>query len=297
MNLRFAEPNREPPVLLILLMPQTVTQLLQWNRELSAAGRRIIFRQHGDIKFGDFVTPRLHIFEDCSVVARRVADLFMQLDLNKEGQQPVFVALAGGSTPEESYRRVAKRPMNWSRFHFFWSDERCVPADDEQSNFRMAGNALLNHITVNECQIHRIHGEADPPEECRRYAKEVVQTLDAPDQQIPVFDMVLLGVGADGHTASIFPGGSLHREPAGICAWTEHPQSGQKRITLTMEVINAARNVVLVACGDHKAGVIADWLGRKKTGKLPVADICPVQGSFDLYLDSLAASELNDIHL
>ena len=240
--------------------------------------------------------PRLHIFEDCSVVARRVADLFMQLDLNKEGQQPIFIALAGGSTPAESYRRAAKRPMNWSRFHFFWSDERCVPEDDEQSNFRMASETLLNHIAVSECQIHRIHGEADPGAECRRYAKEVVQTLGASARQMPVFDMVLLGLGADGHTASIFPEGKLHKEPGGICAWTEQPQSGQKRITFTTEVINAARNVVLVACGDNKSGVIADWLGRKKAGKLPVAEICPVQGNFDLYLDTLAASKLDDLH-
>lgn len=172
------------------------------------------------------------------------------------------LVLSGGSTPAGLYRRLASLPLAgrvpWDQVHLFWGDERCLPPDHPQSNFRLAAESLLAHIDLPPANVHRMPGELGPQKGAQAYHRELVEHF-GPKAETPGFDLVLLGLGPDGHTASLFPGRPLD-DPQG--RWVMGVESGEteprvERITLTLSAINAARTAVFLVSGREKAKIAA----------------------------------------
>lgn len=202
------------------------------------------------------------------------------------------VALSGGSTPEVLFGHLAqyyKHRIDWEAVHFFWGDERCVPPDQPESNYRMTQDSLLRHIELPTQNIHRIHGEAEPQAEAERYAREI-QAYVPMEEGWPVFDLVLLGLGSDGHTASIFPNQMdlLHSER--ICDVATYPASGQQRISLTGKVINHAHKVAFLVTGPSKRNVVAEILGKSGDWAAYPASHIRSAGGLYWFLDEAAAA-------
>lgn len=173
----------------------------------------------------------------------------------------VVVALAGGGTPRALHARlVALGPdaLPWPRTHVVFGDERCVPPDDPASNYGMARDTLLAHVPVPAAQVHRMEGERPPAEAARRY-EDVLRTLAAPDDAAPFVDLLLLGMGADGHTASLFPGTPALAEGARWVVPAEAPPgtTPRQRLTLTVPALSRARTVLVLAAGAEKRDAIA----------------------------------------
>ena len=212
------------------------------------------------------------------------------------------VALSGGSTPRRVYARLATEPLvsnvDWSRVHILWGDERCVPPDHEASNFRMARETLLDHVPVPEANIHRIRGEDDPAEAAvtyERVLRTVLRTPSGPPRTAPMsrFDLVLLGLGSDGHTASLFPGAaSLRATEEWVAAEYIHGVS-MWRVTLTATVINAAAEIAFVVSGHAKATIVRKVLeGPSRPHEFPAQLIAPTAGRQVWLLDAPAAADL-----
>lgn len=201
------------------------------------------------------------------------------------------VALAGGSTPRPFHQRLAGQPfrkaIDWKRVLFFWGDERCVPPTDERSNYRMAKETLLDPLQIPAANVFRIDGEEPPARAAAAY-----ETLLRGQFPSPRFDFCLLGMGADGHTASLFPGRPALAERRKWAVSTRSPQR-DARITLTYPVFNAARRILFLVSGRDKSGPVATIV-KKERGyrKLPASGIQPVRGSLLWLLDESAASRL-----
>jgi 6-phosphogluconolactonase len=205
------------------------------------------------------------------------------------------IALSGGSTPEILFKILSDNFMEavqWQYVHFFWGDERCVQPNAPESNFGMTSRILLSTIKIPSQNIHRIKGEDDPYIEAERYSKEISLFTDKRDG-MPLFDIVLLGLGEDGHTASVFPDDLRLMESDKVCEVARHPVSNQKRITITGRVINNARIVTFLVTGRKKAGVVEKILkGFPVAQCYPAAFIVPFYGNLNLYLDQEAAGLL-----
>ena len=162
------------------------------------------------------------------------------------------VALSGGSTPKRMFEQLAKMVMDWKHIHLFWVDERCVPPDHPDSNYGMTAEALLNHIEIPGENIHRIHGEQPPEPAALIYEKELRHFFG---EQLPVFDLILLGLGSDGHTASLFPGSPALQEKKRWAVEVKHdapPPPLVDRVTLTIPVLKEAREVIFLVSGNRK---------------------------------------------
>jgi 6-phosphogluconolactonase len=206
------------------------------------------------------------------------------------------IALSGGSTPRKVFEYIAlnfKRQIDWQKVLVFWSDERCVDPESEESNFRMAKESLLDQVPIPAINIFRIHGEANPTSEAERYSETICQHVPAKNT-IPRFDLMMLGLGDDGHTVSIFPG-SLHLFMSDkLCVVSVNPYSKQKRITVTGQVINQAKTVIFLVTGESKAEMVARII-EKKDGydNLPASRVIPEDGELIWLLDTLAANKLS----
>ena len=245
------------------------------------------------------MTAAIKIFANTQALAQAVA-----LELQKEaagakGQgRLLHLVLAGGGTPKAIYQYLLRPELRdsiaWEVVHFYFGDERCVVPDHQDSNYKMARDALLGPLAIAEQKIHRMRGENDPVAEASRYAGEIRASLNTPAGELPRFDWILLGLGTDGHTASIFPGVNLEEESSGICAISRHPQSGQERVTLTMDVLNRAKRVGFIATGKEKAPIVAEILNPSPNSQnYPAAHVRPNQGTLEWFLDAEAASEIN----
>jgi 6-phosphogluconolactonase len=202
------------------------------------------------------------------------------------------VVLSGGETPKGIYRRLGTDPLkqvlDWSRVSIFFSDERCVSPDDSQSNYGMVRRELISHVGIAPHNVHRIHGESSPEKGAVEYEK-VLRTVFNPGP--PRFDVVLLGMGSDGHTASLFPSTDTLDEENRWVREVYVPHLDAWRITLTFPVINSGREVLILAAGESKAPMIERALGAQApTKKLPVTMVQPVEGSLRWRLDKQAAS-------
>lgn len=182
------------------------------------------------------------------------------------------LAVSGGKTPAEMFDSLAAAELDFDRVHIFWVDERAVPPDDGQSNYGMALRHLIRPAEVPESNIHRIAGEISPHEAARRYEYEVRAFFGCGLDAMPRFDAIQLGVGGDGHTASLFPGDPFIENREGIAAATYSTPAMQWRVTLLPGVILAARNIAVLACGESKAEV----LERVWTGAYDPM-VCPAQ--------------------
>jgi len=201
------------------------------------------------------------------------------------------LVLAGGSTPRALYERLAARPerLDWDRVDFFFGDERCVPPDDARSNHAMARATLLDPLRVVPSRIHRIPGERPPDEAAVAYEDELRRAAD-PDPDGARFDLVLLGLGADGHTASLFPGGPELDAKGRLAIASRAPTEPRERVTMTPGVLGAARGVLFLVTGEGKAEAVA----RAAAGdpELPACRIDPVAGERLWLIDRAAASRL-----
>lgn len=242
----------------------------------------------------------IHIFDNPSQMAEALSSALIAKAEAAINKYNVFnIALSGGNTPGLFYSHLGKiysdRPF-WKNTHIFWGDERCVPSDDPDSNYHMVSELLIKNITIPESNIHRIRGEEKPHTEAKRYSREISQFLPKTAGKQPVFDWILLGLGEDGHTASIFPGTSILENEAKNCVVTAHPVTAQKRITLTLPVINSARKVTFLVSGRTKAALVTSIIKREKGSlRLPAARVCSARGKLDWYMDTEAAAQLKSI--
>ncbi len=207
----------------------------------------------------------------------------------------LHIALSGGSTPKEVFKELAihfKNEIDWSKVQFYWGDERCVPPDDEESNYKMANEYLFSKLEFPLGNIHRIKGENEPAEEAARYADLLEKNLPNVGMQ-PQFDLVILGLGDDGHTASIFPNQINLWNSKAFCEVAAHPESGQKRVTLTGKIINNAKEVVFLVTGENKAQKVFEIIERKGNHTAyPAALVEPISGRLNWFLDAEAAKLL-----
>ena len=210
-------------------------------------------------------------------------------------QKHFTIALSGGSTPEILFKILSDKyakTVPWQYVHFFWGDERCVQPTDPESNFGMTFRILLSKIEIPEKNIHRIKGEDDPCTEAERYSKEISLFTEKRDG-MPLFDLVLLGMGEDGHTASVFPDNLRLLESDKVCELAIHPVSKQKRITITGRVINNALVVTFLVTGRKKAEVVEKILKNiPHAENYPASFIIPVYGKLSWFLDQEAAGLL-----
>ena len=206
------------------------------------------------------------------------------------------IALSGGSTPRKVFEYIAlhfKDLIDWQKVLLFWSDERCVDPGNEESNYRMVKESLLDNVAIPSKNIFRIHGEANPSMEAKRYSEIIRQHVPA-QNNIPQFDLMMLGLGDDGHTVSIFPG-SLHLFTSNnLCEVALNPYTKQKRITFTGRIVNQASTVIFLVTGEAKAEMAATIIGKKQGyEKLPASLVNPVEGKLIWLLDEPAANKLD----
>lgn len=229
------------------------------------------------------------IARDEAAFFRRAADLFVVA--TRKATRP-SVALSGGSTPKKLFEHLAApetRPqVAWERVNFFWGDERCVPPESPESNFRMAQEALLSKVPVTADNVHRLRGELAPATAALEYEDVMARTLT--DRPWPRLDLVLLGMGDDGHTASLFPGTPALEEKKRWVVAQRVEKVNADRLTLTFPVINHGRRIVVMVSGANKAEVAAAVFSG--AGKFPIERVSPVDGEMIWIFDAAAAQKL-----
>lgn len=228
-------------------------------------------------------------------LARAAARLFVTHSVAAVAQRRLFtVALSGGSTPKSLYELLAnpnepfRDQIPWARAHFFWSDERHVPPDHPDSNYRMANEALLSRVPVSPSNVHRVQSENPGAADAAREYEEVL--LNFTHQEPPKLDLILLGLGTDGHTASIFPGSEVLQETTRLVAapWVE--KLNAYRITMTLPLLNNGASILFLVSGAEKAEIVKEVLQGPQ--KYPAQAIKPVNGHLLWLLDKEAASKI-----
>jgi len=190
------------------------------------------------------------------------------------------------------YRLLAREPIDWTRIHVFWGDERLVPPEDPENSYGQAWEALLKHIPIPTENIHRVASELDPVAAARDYAS-ILREFAAPPLDWPRFDLVLLGLGEDGHTASLFPGSPVDATEPVIAVTAQYQGRPARRVTLTPLVFNAARQVIFLVTGANKAvtlkGVFSDY---NSSEQVPAKRIQPADGQVTWLVDKAAGKEI-----
>ena len=225
-------------------------------------------------------------------VAQNFSDYLVDL---MEINASMHIALSGGSTPKIVFDELASRNIpekNWRKVHLYWGDERCVLPDDDESNYKMTVEHLLSKIDIPEENIHRIKGENIPEYEAERYAEILEKKLPKMNGN-PRFDLVILGMGDDGHTASIFPSEMVLWHSEKLCEVAEHPERGRKRITITGKIINHAATVAFLVTGESKAAKVAEIIDKKGNFKnYPASLVSPNTENLLWFLDEVAATKI-----
>ena len=235
----------------------------------------------------------INIFHTPLELAKEVARLIQQKANEKAASnEQLYVAISGGNTPKLLFELLAEEyntSIPWNNIQFYWVDERCVPPENEESNYGVANDILFNQIEIEESQIERIKGENDSGEEALRYSGILSSQLPL-ENGIPSFDLILLGMGDDGHTASIFPNQLELIKSENFCEVGTHPTSGQKRVTLTTKVINNAVATIFLVTGKNKAEIIKEIITKKGNyTKYPAANVKPHNGNLVWMLDKEAS--------
>jgi 6-phosphogluconolactonase len=242
--------------------------------------------------------PEVAVLADAEAVTEEAARRFTACAEDAIGKRGRFaVALAGGATPAALYRRLTQpdlaRRVDWERALIAFGDERCTPPDHAYSNYRMARETLLDHAPIPSDHVLRMPGEAPGEAAAVRYAEMLRCAFDLTPDELPRFDLILLGIGADGHTASLFPGMPVLKESKRVVAYTEVPPyvtPAISRLTLTFPVLNAAASVIFLATGTAKAEAVQRALARAEG--VPAAHVQPTAGHLAWLLDSGAAREV-----
>lgn len=242
------------------------------------------------------VPPELLIEPDPERLARRGADLFSRIGRESVEKRGRFTAaLSGGSTPRKMHRLLVREPylseIPWQATHLFWVDERLVPYEDPASNYGAARDDLLANSPLPDTQVHPMPVGSTPEAGARRYAAELEEFFGPSPGSGPVFDLILLGIGSDGHTASLFPGMGTGPEPG---LWVFPVRGGNPdlpRLTLSLRVLNLARHVLFLVSGSQKARAVKSAF-EKRLPAVPAAGVNPARGRLLWLLDRPAASLL-----
>jgi len=239
--------------------------------------------------------PEVLIKADMAAMAATAADLLVKTAHTAVGRYCRFtMALSGGSTPRLLHKMLAEKPFSeripWDRTHIFWVDERCVPVEDLSSNYGMAKRDLLNRVPIPRENIHPMDVDLPPEEGARKYQEILTDFFKLKEGRFPVFDLIFLGIGRDGHTASIFPGQAALEEKKLIV----HVKGGDPfvdRITLTLPVLNRGRNIVFLVSGKGKAEIVRT-IFEDGSDPPPAARVEPLFGRLTWILDLGAAALL-----
>lgn len=247
-------------------------------------------------------SPEIHIFDDPRELAAEAADLFLWL-----GQQAIaadgafYTALSGGSTPRSLYGELVKpslgKQLDWANVQFFFGDERCVPPDHTDSNFRLAHDHLFTPLKIPSQQVQRIEGELAPETAASRYEAALRERFGGEPRARPRFHLILLGLGDDGHTASLFPGTPALTEAQRLVTVGRAPTGVRDRITFTVPLINEAAAVLFLVVGSAKAPAVQAILepAARSSAPLPASLIAPRHGRVLWFLDTAAAGRLASI--
>ncbi len=242
------------------------------------------------------MNPVIKIFPSVERMADFIVEHIFDLVRCKKTDQYYTIALSGGSTPKAIFKIIAEQYNNkidWSKILIFWSDERCVPPTHEESNYGMAREYLFQHLFLPELNILRIKGEDNPEEEAARYSALTDRMLRHKNE-IPQFDLILLGLGEDGHTASIFPSNIKLFDSEKLFVPSEHPETKQIRITATGKLINNASEVFFIVTGSPKSAKVAQILNKKEGWKdLPASQVNLSEGTLYWLMDEAASTGLN----
>lgn len=241
--------------------------------------------------------PAIRIFPNLDGLSHAVAARFAELTRQRAREGKNFsVALSGGETPQALYGLLAGKEFSvpWERVHLFQVDERCVPPDHQESNYGMIREALLSRVPAAAPNFHRMEAESSDLEKAARDYQEVVaRELASPKDQWARFDLILLGMGPDGHTASLFPGTPALSEKSRWVTPNFVAKLGTHRLTLTYPVLNAAVEVIFMVSGARKAGTLREVLeGPPRPEQFPSQAVRPEDGRLEWYVDAAAASLL-----
>lgn len=246
--------------------------------------------------------PLLRVYPDGEACARAAAQTFLELTRASAEANRVFrVALSGGSTPKKLYAILAEEPFRsqipWSLIHFFVSDERNVPPDHDDSNYGAARRGLFSKVEVPSANIHRVLTEQSPAvEAAARYQSGIAASFGwkgGKGDEPPRFDLIFLGMGADGHTASLFPGTAALQETGRWVTANHVPELNTDRITFTYPLLNRAARVLLLVTGADKADRLATIFGPDaQSDAYPVQRVRPSDGTVEWYLDEAAAAQI-----
>ena len=243
--------------------------------------------------------PEIVVVDDAVALSDKAARVIVDVAVEAvKARRRFTVALAGGVTPRTTYERLASLPlrdeMPWGQTWVFFGDERGVPPDHPDSNYRMANAALLSKVPIPAAQIARLRGEADDAEAAAaEYARAMTEVFGSRRGELPSFDLILLGMGVDGHTASLFPGSPVLKEVfRPVAAVHAAAASIPQRFTFTFPLINAAARVMFLVAGSEKAKVLKAALTEPASG-LPASMVHPVNGRLTWLLDRPAAALLD----
>ena len=244
--------------------------------------------------------PIVRIFPDAEAVSRAAAEEFIRRAAKAIAARGRFtVALSGGSTPKRLYELLAEPPLrsqvDWGRVEVFWGDERCVPPDNKESNYHTAREAMLSRLQFPPERVHRMEAERpDRDAAARDYQAVVARTFGvAADGPPPAFDLILLGMGPDGHTASLFPDTAALDETTRWVVVNHVPKFAADRLTMTYPILNGAREVLFLVAGADKADRLVEVLeGPPDPRRLPSQRVRPANGLLAWYVDRQAAARL-----
>jgi 6-phosphogluconolactonase len=245
------------------------------------------------------ILPGVYVCADAAelayAAARRFVDWAWQ-SIAKDGK--FYVALSGGSTPRELYRLLAtnefRAQVDWPRVHLFWGDERAVPPENPESNYGMVRRELLLRVSIPGSNVHRMEAEdANIGRAAQNYEAELRKFLPLDDRGFPRFHLILLGLGPEGHTASLFPGAKLLRETSRWVSTPMVPKLAARRMTLTLPVLEAARRVLFLVSGAEKASILREVLCGHSEPPLPAQMVKPREGERLFLVDEAAAGKLS----
>ncbi len=241
---------------------------------------------------------QVRVFEDIGSLSRAAMELTVSLSqkaVAAAGRSTI--ALSGGSTPKQFYTLLGSVPgrdaVQWPQVHFFWADERCVPMDNPESNFRLAYDSFLSGMPIPAENIHRIKGELGPSRAARAYEDDMRRFFGGAG--VPAFDIILLGVGQEGHTASLFPGSSALRETTRLALPVYLKRPKRDRVTLSLPVLNHAASVLFLASGSAKAEAVSAILESGSAHRYPAGLVQPLHGQVTWFLDREAAGKLRGL--
>jgi 6-phosphogluconolactonase len=237
----------------------------------------------------------VYILPGLEDISRKAAEIFLRLSKQYISSANRFVvALSGGTTPRRLYALLGSdifsNEIDWSNIHFFWVDERCVPKDDEESNYKLAFDTLLSKVPVRISNIHRIKGEEGPEKGASEYERDIRAFFGI--SGFPVFDLIILGMGEDGHTASLFSGSKSLYEKTSLAVPVYMKKPKSDRITLTLPVLDNAEQIIFLVAGRSKAKVIGAILDPEQQYRYPAGLIQPVHGFLTWLIDKDAAGNL-----